>query len=249
VPITVQDNTSGGTGAATFLEGVTRVLRLNGIIRGDTDAPTSFSDTAHNASMNIAIVAIQDELATLVADRLIPFEKTSSTLTLANGTRTYSLDSQFVNFYGNPHFYDSTGNRIIPEYPGGQEQLMLNDFKYQTTPGTPTWWYWEPTTTKKVGFYPVPDSTMDGRSLTYHFEASVYVSLSTDYLPFHLAEESNMFCAMAGRRFKFLFEDVNNQADVQGILDNDVSYRTARGTLIRLMRGTNAPGYYAPRYC
>lgn len=246
--ITVQESASAGTGASTFLEAVTRVLRLNAILRGDTDAPASFSDTNHNASMQIAILAIQDELASLVADKLIPFEKGSSTITLASGTRTYSLESTFLNFYGFPHFYDSTDNRIIPMYPGGQENLQIVDFQYLTTSGTPTWWYWEPTTSKKVGFYHVPDSTHDGRSLTYHFEKSVYVSLSTDTMPFHNAEESNTFCIMAGRRFKFLFEDVDNKGDIQGILDNDVSYRSARGTLIRLMRGTNAPRYYAPAY-
>jgi hypothetical protein len=41
---------------------------------------------------------------------------------------------------------------------------------------------------------------------------------------------------------------VKNEIDIQRILDNDVSYRAAKGTLIRLMRGTNAPGYYAPAY-
>lgn len=248
MPITVQESSSAGTGASTFLEAVTRVLRLNAILRGDTDAPASFSDTAHNASMQIAIMAIQDELASLVADRLIPFEKGSNTITLEDGTRTYELDSTFINFYGFPHFYDSTDNRMIPMWPGGQESLQVTDFKYLTTSGTPNWWYWEPTTSKKVGFYHVPNSSYDGRSLTYHFEKSVYVSLSTDTMPFHNAEESNTFCIMAGRRFKFLFEDVDNKGDIQGILDNDVSYRSARGTLIRLMRGTNAPGYWAPAY-
>ena len=248
MPITVQESASAGTGASTFLEAVTRVLRLNAILRGDTDAPASFSDTNHNASMQIAILAIQDELANLVADRLIPFEKTSSTITLATDTRTYTLDSTFIGFYGFPHFYDSTDNRIIPMYPGGQEALQITDYKYLTTSGAPNTWYWEPGTTKKVGFYQVPNSSYNGRSLTYHFEKSVYVSLSTDTMPFHLAEESNAFCMMAGRRFKFLFEDVNNVADVQGILDNDVSYRSAKGTLIRLMRGTNPPGYYAHSY-
>lgn len=233
---------------ATFLDVVTRVLRLNAILRGDTDAPSSFSDTAHNSSMQIAIVAIQDELANLVSDRMIPFEKTSATITLASGTRTYALDSTFVNFYGFPHFYDSTDNRIIPMWPGGQESLQVSDYKYLTTTGAPNWWYWEPTTTKKVGFYQVPDSTYDSRVLTYHFEKSVYVSLSTDTMPFHLAEESNAFAMMAARRFKFLFEDVDGKADIQNILENDVSYRTAKSTLLRLIRGTNPPGYYAPVY-
>jgi hypothetical protein len=232
----------------TFLECVTRILRQNAILRGDTDAPSSFSDTNHNASMQLAIVAVQDELTSLTAERLIPYEKTSATITLAASTRTYSLESDFVNFYGHPHFFDATDNRLILMYPGGQENLQLVDYNYQTVTGTPNWWYWEPTTSKKVGFYQVPNSTFNGRSLTYHYEKSVYVDEASDTMPFHNNEEANTFSQMAGRRFKFMFEDVKNQADIQGILDNDVSYRSAKGTLVRLMRGTNAPSRYAPRY-
>ena len=232
----------------TLLECVTRILRSNGIIRGDTDAPTAFTDTNHNASMQLAIVAVQDELANLVADKLVPYEKTSATISLATSTRTYALETDFINFYGFPHFYDSTDNRMIPMYPGGQEALQLANQQYLTQTGTPTWWYWEPATTKKVGFYLVPDSTLNGRSLTYHYEKSVYVSSASDTMPFHNNEEANTFSQMAGRRFKFMFEDVDNKQDIVGILDNDVSYRAARGTLIRLMRGTNAPGYYGAAY-
>lgn len=229
----------------TLLEAVTRILRTNAILRGDTDAPSSFSDTAHNASMQLAIVAIQDEIASLVADRLLPYEKETATLSLVAGTRTYALADDFVNFYGFPHFYDSTDNRVIPEYAGGLESLQLSDFRYQTEQGAPNWWYWEPTTSKKVGFYQVPNSTYDGRSLTYHYEKEIVLDEANDTMPFHNSTEGNTFCQMAGRRFKFMYEDVENKSDIQAILDNDVSYRTARGTLVRLMRGTNPPGYWA----
>lgn len=231
-----------------FLECVTRILRNNAILRGDTDAPASFSDTNHNASMQLAIVAVQDELTDLTANKLIPYEKTSGTITLSNGTRTYALDTGFINFYGFPSFYDSTGNRLISEFPGGQENLMVSDFQYASRTGTPNWWYWEPTTTRKVGFYNVPDSTWNGRQLTYQYESSVYVDEATDTMPFHNNEEANTFALMAGRRFKFMFEDVQNKGDIQSILENDVSYRTAKATLLRLIRGSNAPGYYGPQY-
>ena len=232
----------------TLLEAVTRILRTNAILRGDTDAPSSFSDTNHNASMQLAIVAIQDEMAALTADRLIPYEKTSNTITLVDGTRAYALQSDFVNFYGHPHFYDSSANRLIPEWPGGQENLQLADFSYLTRTGSPSWWYWEPTTSKKVGFYNVPDSSFDGRSLTYHYEKELILDEASDTMPFHNTTEANTFCQMAGRRFKFMFEDVDNKADIAQILENDVSYKNAKGTLIRLIRGVNPAGYYAPRY-
>jgi hypothetical protein len=84
--------------------------------------------------------------------------------------------------------------------------------------------------------------------LTYQYEASVYVDDASDTMPFHNNEEANTFSLMAGRRFKFMFEDTQNKADIQNILENDLSYRTAKATLLRLIRGVNAPGYYAPQY-
>lgn len=232
----------------TFLEAVTRIMRNNAILRGDTDAPTSFSDTNHNASLQIAQLAIQDELTQLSANRLIPYERTSSTISLVTGQQTYALASDFVNFYGTPHFYDATDNRQIYEYPGGEESLQLSDFQYATNQGSPNWWYWYPTTTKKIGLYQVPNSTYSARSWAYEYEKSILVSNASDTMPFANSDESNMFALMAGRRFKFMFESVEKQADIQGILDNDRSYQNARATLLRLIRGENASKYYSPAY-
>ena len=232
----------------TFLEAVVRIMRLNGHIRGDTDAPTSFSDTTHNATMQIAQIAIQDELTSLAADRTIPYEKSSTSIGLTTGTRLYSLPGDFVSFYGVPHFYDATDNRQIYEYPGGLERLQVSNFKYATETGTPNSWYFEPAQTKKVGFYQVPNATFNGRTLTYDYETSILVVAASDTVPLHNTEENNTFCALAGRRFKFLFEDVKDKQDIQSILDNDLSYRTAKGTLLRLIGGKNPSNRWAPMY-
>lgn len=223
-------------------------MRLNGHIRGDTDAPTSFSDTAHNSTMQIAQIAIQDEITNLAADRTIPYEKSSTSIGLTTGTRLYTLPGDFVGFYGYAHFYDTTHNRQIFEFPGGLEALQLFDYQYATVSGSPNWWYFEPTTVKKVGFYQVPNSTYNGVTLSFDYETSILVSLSSDTMPFHNTEENNTFCLMAGRRFKFLFEDVKDKQDIQNILDNDVSYRTARATLLRLVSGKKPPGRWAPLF-
>jgi hypothetical protein len=229
----------------TFLEAVVRIMRLNGHIRGDTDAPASFNDTAHNATMQVAQIAIQDELSNLAADKCIPYEKASTSVGLTTGTRLYSLPGDFIGFYGTPHFYDATDNRMIFEYPGGLERLQIMDPKYDTDTGTPLNWYFEPGSTKKVGFYQIPNSTFNGRSLTYHYETDILVSASSDTMPLHNNAENYAFCAMAGRRFKYLFEDVKDKQDIQQILDMDLSYRTARGTLLRLVSGKNPPGRWS----
>jgi hypothetical protein len=74
------------------------------------------------------------------------------------------------------------------------------------------------------------------------------ITNSTDTLPFHSTEQDNMFINMAGRRFKFMFEDVGNKADIQGILDMDKSYRAAKAALMNLIRGKASSRYYASNY-
>lgn len=230
----------------TFLEAVNRVLRLNGIIRGDTDTVATFTDTAHNATLNLAIVAIQDELGDLISDKMIPYEMGAGTITLVSGTRTYSLASDFVRFYGKGFFYDSTRNWEVFEYDGGRENLQLEIPNYKTTSGTPISWYWEPGPTKVVGFYQVPNSS--GGVYSYDYEASVMVTDSTDTMPFHNDEENYQFCIMCARRFKVLFEDVEKASDVVGALDMDRTYARARRALINMIRGTNQPNKYSATY-
>lgn len=235
----------------TFLEAVNRILRLNGIIRGDTDTVSTFSDTQHNASMNLAIVAVQDELTRLIAERLIPKERsTTGSITLATNTRVYNLATDFIGFYGEPHFYNASENRQIYEYPGGLKKIQVDIYNYATQYGQPNWWYWEPgdTTYKQVGFFLVPSSSENGEVWTYDYEASVMVSAVSDNLPFHNTEEDYSFVGLCARRFKYVFEDVKNEADIVAILDRDQTYRSYKSTLYKLLKGQDATKRYGYLY-
>ena len=232
----------------TFLQGVNEVFRRNAIIRGDTDTITSFSDTTHNAAIQVAILAIQDEIADLVSDRVIGYEFASSSITLIDSTRTYSLASDFVRFYGTPKFYNSTQNRQVYEYKGGLEKLQTDVYDYKTQYGEFTDWYWEPGTTKKVGTFMVPSASQAGEVWEYDYEKSVQVTLAGDTLPFMTDDEARAFLAMAARRFKFNYEDVNNQADVQTILQMDQGWKNAKVRLLNLIRPTNFKKMYGSIY-
>lgn len=224
-----------------FLGGVNRVLRANGILRGDTDAITTFSNLQHGATVQLAILAIQDELTELVSDKMIPYEHTTTgTISAVAGTRSYALASGFVRFSGVGVIYDSASNLQLFEFPGGEERLKLVDTEYKTGQGQPYAWYFDLTTTKKVALYPVPNSSI---SYTYDYEADVSVTNSTDTLPFHNEIEAQAFCRMASRRFKFLFEG-KNAAE----LAVDPEHMKAKATLADLMSGKNQPNRYAPTY-
>lgn len=224
-----------------FLSGVTRLLRANGIIRGDTDLPTSFSDLQHGATMALAQIAIQDELNELTSDALIPYEKkTTGSIATVAGTRTYSLASDFIRFFGTPLLYCSADNRELFEYSGGEDALRLNVFNYETQQSDPANWYFEATTTKKIAFWPVPQQV---KTYTYHYEADVSVTNSTDTLPFHNEQEAQAFCRMASRRFKMLYEEMD-----PALLANDPEHQAAKATLYQMMKGANPAKHWVPVY-
>jgi hypothetical protein len=233
----------------TLIDAINRILRKNAVIRGDTDLVSTLADTQHNASLNLAVVAIQDELVKLIAERLIPSErKTTGSITFATQTRTYALATDFIRFFGVPHFYRATENREIFEYDGGLEALQVTYFNYATNYGNPVAFYWEPASTKQVGFFQVPSLSENGNVWTYEYEGSVMVSVASDTLPFHNDEENYSFIEMCSRRFKYAFEDVKNQVDITAVLEKDRSYTTAYATLLKLIKGQNPSRSYGAVY-
>lgn len=232
----------------TFLESVVRIFRSLAIIRGDTDAPSSFASTQLNAELQLAQIAIQNELINLISMRMIPKErKTTGSISLVANTAEYDLATDFIRLYGKPHFTNTTSKYEIFEYPGGLEALQIADINYATATGSPNWYYFSPqsTTYKKVGFYSVPQAAA---TLQYDYEASVLVSSESNSLPFHTDEESYSFTDMASRRFKYMLQDIKAEADIAMVLEKDHSYRTARAMLYNLLRINNAPDAYGSRY-
>jgi hypothetical protein len=227
----------------TFLNAVNRILRANSILKGDDDALTSFSQTQHAATLEIAKVAIQDELVELTVDRLVPLERTSGTIITSSGVRTYSLSTDFIQFWGAaPFLYNSSSNRQIYQFPGGEEALAISVFDYTSQTGDPAWWYFVGATSKQIGLYQVPNGVYN---YTYQYERSVMVETANDDIPFHDYEQVYAFTACAGRRFKFMFENVRN---VDGILAQDPAYLSAKARLVRLLTGQNPKGNYGFQY-
>src|SRR5262245_61610773 len=102
-----------------FIDAVNRLLRKQGVIRGDTDPITSFTNLQHGTTTNSAMISIQDALNDLVmADTLPPTRIATGTITLQNTVRTYALASTFQRFWDDvAFFFDSVANINIYEYP------------------------------------------------------------------------------------------------------------------------------------
>ena len=230
-----------------FLTGLNRLLRTVQVISGDDDDITTFDDTQHAADIELAQIAIQDELAALVADSFIDYEKATATISLVTSTRVYALDSGFIRFYGtNPSFYDSTDNNRIYEYIGGEDLLRDADYQYKTTEGAPWAFYWDSTTGKQVAFYSVPDSTYNGRSLSYDYEKSVAVTASSDTLPFHNDEAAQAFVSCAARRFKVMDESL--VLPPGSAIDDEPIYKSAKTRLVAFLGNRNTSSHYGRSY-
>ena len=233
----------------TFLEAVNRVLRMEGIIQGDDDDQTSFSQTQHAASMSLAQIAIQSELADLISGDVIPYERTTGTLTTTPGTRTYNLATGFQNLEelfmeqlenGNPE-----GTRVL-HYFGGESQARLDFPQYRETQGTPIWFYFTGGASKTIGFLPVPD---EARTYRYFYETDVSVSVSSDTLPFVNATESQTFIRMCARHFKYLKASVavREQLFPNGV-ERDPVILESRSTLMGLLNPLPVKTHYGKRY-
>ena len=227
-----------------FLEAVNLVLREEGVIRGDDDDLTSFSETQHSATLQLAQIAVQSELASFVSDRFIDYEDASATLTLASGTRLYDLDSSFVRMREKYLLYTnasdvSEGSFLVFK----DEHEIRNQFlNYREDTGRPVWVYFPGGTTKKVGFYPVPDDTY---YLRYYFEKDVSVSVETDVLPFITTTQAQIFTHVAARHFKWLFAKPDERIQLfQNGLEKDPIILQNKAILAELLRGTNPPTKY-----
>ena len=225
----------------TFLEAVVRVMRAEGILRGDTDEPTTFSDLQHNATMSLAKLAIQDELTELIADQVIPYEHAGTgSIVTVSGTRSYSLPSDFVRMFGRGVLYESSSNIILDEYPGGEARLAVVYYDYKTAQSTPLNWYFDLTTTKKIAFWPVPQGA---KTYTFDYEKDISVSAASDTMPFHNDMEGFAFCRLAARRFKLLYQGMDAAA-----IQLDPERMAAKATVINLVIGKNPSQRYAPVY-
>ncbi len=225
----------------TLIQAIARIMRIEGIIRGDTDAPTTLSDLQHGATINLGAIAIQDELIEIASDVMLPYEKTTTgSIATVAGTRSYSLAADFVRFVGTPMLYCSADNFEMFEFPGGEERLKLEVPNYRTAQADPFAFYFEYGTTKKISFYQVPQSV---KTYVYDYEKDISVTNATDTLPFHNEIEAQAFCRLAARRFKYMFQELN-LAD----LDSDPERMKAKTTLFDLIVGKNATKHYAPVY-
>jgi len=230
----------------TFLEAVNRMLRLATLMQWDDDDITTFSNTQHAGNISLCRQAVQHVLNELVGDQFLWDEDQDSHITTVASTRTYSLAADFVQFTGDkPWIFQLEGavgtdanGQFLYEYPGGEDQLKKDVFKYTSQTGTPQWFYF--TDDQEVGLYPIPDAANVYR---YTYEKNVMVDNESDTLPFDSDQKAYAFVDMATRLFKMLF----TKQPLEG-LGRDVIYLGAKSALMALLKKKDHIPQYGYRY-
>lgn len=213
-----------------YLAAVNSILVTDGVIRGDDDAITSFSDTQHVANIRWAKEAVKQELNALRAHHQWEGNRQGATLITAAGTRTYDLSDPGSNIGAFVRFDETTPwllkvsavgeseGRRVTEYPGGLGSLRRNILTYLEQAGDPVYWYYDQTdhveaglpptlyNEKRIGLYPVPDAvyyyTFNFVSDFFGFDTSSATETST--LPFAQEWEAEVFVQACVERFKYL---------------------------------------------
>ena len=240
----------------TYLEAVNAILVDDGIIRGDDDAISSFSDTQHVANIRWAKKAVVQELNSLRATHQWEGGLQTTTITTAASTRTYTL-SAFIRFdEERPWLMKETAagasdsTRVL-EYPGGEQQLRRDILTYKEQTGTPIWWYWDEfnsTTDRRVGLYPIPDAVYYYR-YWYVGQYKSWTAAEGDSLPFKNEWEAEVFVEACVERFKFLRLPLQerNQMFPRGLLRHR-PLMDAEATLMALLHNQPMRSGYGRRF-
>ena len=237
---------------STFVDTVNRVLRLEGIIRGDDDTITDFTGSQHAASIEFAKIAIQDELGWVSYQVDLPYEETTGTVTLTTDTRLASMPTDFLRFTKESRMYplDSSSNVEGDWIPMAEvDYVRKMNPTYESVGGTPTWFYFEGATTTKIGFYPVPQSSNNAKVYKFWYDKSTDVTTATDTIPLIKTNEYNAFTQAAARRFKFIrLGPQERDALFPGGIERDPVLDSKRATLIRMMLPVKPANRYGRHY-
>lgn len=190
--------------AIVFLQGVNAVLKRVGEIAGDSEelatstvtststglvATDAFVDSRRQHKIDI-IIQLWNEAAHEVF-RMGAFaqETASATMTLVADQREYDLPSDFEKLAGSQYrtraMRGVTNGIIVYEYPGGYEQMLVDQPTASDYRGDPSFYAISPVQSK-IRLSATPDTAQAGQTYNYlyHKRVSLTSTMATSTLPF-----------------------------------------------------------------
>lgn len=168
--------------AKTLLNAVNEIFKRVQYTAGDAGALTSLTDSARQVAIDMAVQVVNEGIDELYSTTNIPMpsEQGESTITLATGTRAYSLATDLAQMRF--PLIDKTNLQFIREYPGGYNAILVLD-PGQTFTGLPIYAAIRPTD-GKLYMQSAPVSADNGKVYTYQYDKNLGISLAADTVPF-----------------------------------------------------------------
>jgi hypothetical protein len=168
--------------AKTLLDGVNEILKRVGVVAGDAGVLLTLTNSARQRAIDMAVQVINEGIDGLYTASGKPHtaEQTESTITLVDGTRAYALAADLVQIRW--PFIDRTNRQYITEYPGGYNQLLVDDPGLDAT-GLPHFADIRPTD-GMLYLDRAPTSEEAGRVYYYQYDKDLSLEAADDEVPF-----------------------------------------------------------------
>lgn len=172
----------------TLLNAVNEIMKAVNVIAGDAAAFTTLTDAAQQHNIDIAIQIINEEIEELYtsSDIELPGEGKEGTITLATGTREYSLPSDFIEFVvanNDALAIDKTNTQYMWLWRGSYEDFLFVD-PQQVYTGLPLWGMISPIT-GSLRVDRAPTSAENSKVYTYQYLKNLALSAASDTVPFN----------------------------------------------------------------
>lgn len=212
--------------AKTLLNGVNELLQRVNKLDNDAGLLTSLTDSARQYWIDVAVQVLNETVDQAYENQTFPKPSGFATdnVTLATGTRAYTLASDLVSLRTGFHLYDTTNNHYIAILQDdGYERLLESDPEEDDT-GL-AWAAALRPTDGKLCLNRTPTATENGRVYRYYYEKDTVLSAAADVFPF----TDEAFRAMIPAAAHLWRRDVEIDFD-------PAIFRASMGRFIRLIR-------------
>ena len=169
--------------AYSLLDAVNRGLKRVKVISGVNGELSSLTDSARQTYIDAMVQIINESIHELYSTNEMPLPKESATqnVTLVTDTREYTLSPvpEAIRF----PLMDTTNGRYVFEYPGGYEQMRINQPQPDNWKGLPLYACINPTN-DMLRFDVAPTSTENGLVYELLYDKRLSLSAATDTFPF-----------------------------------------------------------------
>ena len=193
--------------AKTLLNAVNEILKRVGTISGASGELTSLTNSPRQRHIDVAIQSVNEVIDELYSSTATPMpnEQAESTITLMTGTQDYALATDLVQLRW--PLVDKTNTQYLTEYPGGYDQMLLDDPEQDDT-GLALLAAIKPTN-GELHLDRAPTSAENGNIYTYQYDKDVSLSVIGDTVPF----KDIVFRAMVPAWVQVWKREIRNEFD------------------------------------